>query len=105
MEAKETVMSDVELDGIGCTADEVEDCIRANDFDRRGLSVEVQKSTAISIVLNRKVAKAQAEISFKAGRKEVVKDFETVLDAPARYRLEMFFDILNTWQASIKEGQ
>ena len=50
---------------------------------------------------------AQAEISFpkgeKQGRKEVVKDFETVLDAPAHYRLGMFFDILDDWQAKLKE--
>jgi len=50
---------------------------------------------------------AQAEISFpkgeKQGRKEVVKDFETVLDAPMRYRWAMFFDVLNGWQEQLKE--
>ena len=63
----------------------------------------------LSLDIGELVAEAQAEISFplgeKAGIKEVVKDFETVLDAPPRHRLEMFFDILNTWQAKLKEEQ
>ena len=53
------------------------------------------------------ILESQAKPSFEAGKAEgirtVVDDFATVLDAPERARLEMFYDVFNMWQAFLKE--
>ena len=75
MEAIDTVMSDQQLDGISVTKEEVNAVIESGCFDGTDKSIAVQEVTALTIVFNRKVAKAQAEITFPKGidkgRKEV----------------------------------
>ena len=74
MEAIDTVMSDQQLDGISVTKEEVNAVIESGCFDGTDKSIAVQEVTALTIVFNRKVAKAQAEISFKAGEDQGYKN-------------------------------
>ena len=105
MEAKDTVMSDVDLDAITVTKEEVEDCIKVNELDKRGDSRNTQLSTAISIVLNQKVAKAQAEISFKAGAMKVVAKISPQIEAfiqTPKMPDEMSLCLSVWWQSFVK---
>ena len=102
MEAIDTVMSDEQiLIAYESPVPPEETAVYWSEEEAQRLMMEHRK----------RIAQAQAEITFPKGekqgidkgRKEVVKDFETVLDAPEDYQRAMFFDVLNGWQAKLKE--
>ena len=99
MEAKDTVMSVREIAALlrGMPYHPSNEAGWMN-FVRRCLNAQAE--------ITWKAREPEIEAARKAGVKEVVKDFETVLDAPSRYRLGMFYDILDGWQAkpSSKNG-
>ena len=90
MKERPPVLNDQQLDGIHVGAEEVEDVIKSNCFDKTGKSAIVQRVTAVTIVFNRKVAKAQrdADVAWcEQAKADVAREIFEDIVCPLCYRV------------------